>query len=426
MNKKLMIALSCLFVFLLTVNKLFSQTNKVLPTGNVGIGTPTPTGLLHVIGGDILLGTDSVGGLTDAGGRKLRLYQNDDGSPKLILGASHSSSTGGTTFGRIRINAAATGAMLFEIGNGAYNVTNGDPSTYKQVMQVTSAGHVVVIDKLGIAGSVAPLEPLDVNGNVRTSVGSGGTFTAFGTNTTHNNRIILGADSSGAYINSMYSSGGKTAISFRNSNVTAMHITDGGSVGIGTSAPTERLQVQDGDIYINNGTNASILKLGGTNFQWQVKRDYADDAKFKIRYAQGSLDAFVIDRTGKVGIGTTSPAEKLDVNGNAYFNGNIATNGNVTTKKMIVTQLGWSDYVFASDYKLRSLSSVEQFISKNKHLPDVPSAKQVESKGIDVGDTQAILLRKIEELTLYMIAQDKKIAQLEQKMKRIHKANKNK
>jgi hypothetical protein len=64
---------------------------------------------------------------------------------------------------------------------------------------------------------------------------------------------------------------------------------------------------------------------------------------------------------------------------------------------------GWSDYVFNDDYKLRSLSSLESFIKQNKHLPEVPSAKEVEEKGISVGDNQALLLKKIEELTLYVI-----------------------
>lgn len=69
----------------------------------------------------------------------------------------------------------------------------------------------------------------------------------------------------------------------------------------------------------------------------------------------------------------------------------------------------WADYVFKSDYKLKSLSEVESYISKNNHLPDVPSANQVATEGYSQHDMNTILLRKIEELTLYIIEQQKEI-----------------
>ncbi len=68
---------------------------------------------------------------------------------------------------------------------------------------------------------------------------------------------------------------------------------------------------------------------------------------------------------------------------------------------------------FSKDYNLRPLSEVEAFIKKNKHLPDVPSAKQVEAEGIKLKEMNATLLKKVEELTLYMIELEKKVAALE-------------
>ena len=106
---------------------------------------------------------------------------------------------------------------------------------------------------------------------------------------------------------------------------------------------------------------------------------------------------------GFVGIGTntnpapTDPLLKLAVNGNIY------------AQKLKVTQLGWADYVFDANYSLRPLNEVESFIKLNKHLPDVPSAKDVETNGVDLGDSQVILLRKIEELTLYVIELKKEV-----------------
>jgi hypothetical protein len=112
---------------------------------------------------------------------------------------------------------------------------------------------------------------------------------------------------------------------------------------------------------------------------------------------------------GNVGIGTVNPQAKL------------AVNGDIFSKKVKVTQSGWSDYVFASGYRLRSLSEVEQFIKQHHHLPDVPSAATVEKDGLDLGDNQATLLKKIEELTLYLIAQNKKLEMLEKEVAQLKK-----
>jgi hypothetical protein len=106
-------------------------------------------------------------------------------------------------------------------------------------------------------------------------------------------------------------------------------------------------------------------------------------------------DLFTILGNGNAGIGTTSPTEKLSVN------------GRIRAKEVIVENTNWSDYVFADDYKLQSLTEVEVQIKTNKHLPGVPSAQEVAEKGVSIGDMQAVLLAKIEELTLHQIAQAK-------------------
>ena len=90
-------------------------------------------------------------------------------------------------------------------------------------------------------------------------------------------------------------------------------------------------------------------------------------------------------------------------------------NGNLKTKKLIISQTGWPDYVFEPAYQLQPLSELSAFIQQYKHLPDMPSAKEVAEKGISVGDNQALLLRKIEELTLYVIDLDTRNKQFEEK-----------
>jgi hypothetical protein len=81
-----------------------------------------------------------------------------------------------------------------------------------------------------------------------------------------------------------------------------------------------------------------------------------------------------------------------------------------------VTNTGWSDYLFKPGYRLRPLSEVSQFIQTNGHLPDIPTEAEVKEKGVSLGDMQAKLLAKVEELTLHMIQQDKENRELRDRM----------
>lgn len=81
----------------------------------------------------------------------------------------------------------------------------------------------------------------------------------------------------------------------------------------------------------------------------------------------------------------------------------------------------WADFVFNKDYNLRKLDEVEEFISENNHLPDVPSAEQVAEEGYSQHDINKVLLQKIEELTLYTIKQEKRIAVLEAELNNLNK-----
>lgn len=109
---------------------------------------------------------------------------------------------------------------------------------------------------------------------------------------------------------------------------------------------------------------------------------------------------------GNVGIGTTSPSYKLDVN------------GTIRANEIIVNTTG-ADFVFAEDYQLRPLSEVKAFIQENKHLPEIKSAQEMQEDGVRVNELQTQLLQKIEELTLYLIQQEQIIQELRQEVEQL-------
>ncbi|PWL30058.1 hypothetical protein [uncultured Roseivirga sp.] len=124
---------------------------------------------------------------------------------------------------------------------------------------------------------------------------------------------------------------------------------------------------------------------------------------------------FSVEANGRIGVGTTMPRERLEVNGNALIQGNLES------KKVKVTAQPGSvpDYVFSKNYELKTLNEVEDFIKANSHLPNIPNAKEIETNGQDVGELQLKLLEKIEELMLYTIKQEKTIEQLLLRIKKL-------
>lgn len=112
---------------------------------------------------------------------------------------------------------------------------------------------------------------------------------------------------------------------------------------------------------------------------------------------------------GKVGIGVV----------NTLADYKLAVSGKIICEELKVKLVGnwpWPDYVFKHDYQLPSLKQVDEYIQANNHLPDMPTAKEVTENGVNVGEMNALLLKKVEELTLYLISMEKEMDQLKAKI----------
>jgi hypothetical protein len=208
----------------------------------------------------------------------------------------------------------------------------------------------------------------------------------------------------------------------RNSNLdTLLRMGDDGRMGIGYNGLSYGRTMNLGGSGINFYT-ANEAGFGGAIFP--------TDTSLVMWSNSGANNYLILQPSwGNTGIGTYSPNAKLHVNGTQLIGGTterIATGYSLSVAGKIIAEevkvqlrAAWPDYVFAKDYKLLPLDELEQSINKNKHLPNIPSAAEVEKDGISLGDMNKRLMEKVEELTLYIIDLNKKNNALAEKVQKL-------
>lgn len=331
--------------------------------GNVGIGVLNPLAQLDIIGGDWNLAGVSNGDLR---------IGND--TYNLRVGVS----TAGGGAGDIRMFAkGGTGRLIWGSGTS-------------DLMAMTSLG------QLGI-GTLSPVGKfqIDHGGNdsdPHINIRATGAQSRINWTTDDNTKKWIAQ----SFLNSATDASNYLRFEYFNGTSTdsfVLNMTGNGNVGIGEVTPDTRLHVKGSE---NDGTTAS-LKITSGSQNMLIDGNEIDVTQTGL-YLNNNTNLNVILATGggNVGIGTASPDNKLDVLG-------------IIRANEVIVETGWADYVFADDYQLDDLSKVETFIRENKHLPNVPSAAEIQDKGAHVSALMTKMMEKIEELTLYTIKQQKEI-----------------
>jgi len=154
-----------------------------------------------------------------------------------------------------------------------------------------------------------------------------------------------------------------------------------------------------------NANTAKIKEICDENGQNCKDVSAGLGASYALDTPDGTqTDVVYVNNDANVGVGTTAPQSKF------------AVNGTITAKEVKVTQTGWSDYVFAENYRLLPLDELETYISKEKHLPDIPTAQEVEEEGLEVAGMLTKQMQKIEELSLYLIQLKKENEELKKRI----------
>jgi hypothetical protein len=220
----------------------------------------------------------------------------------------------------------------------------------------------------------------------------------------------VGGNEFNFFVNDVTGGGDRPFLIIPGAPESSLHVAGNGNIGLQTPNPQGNLHIfgaanQDvfNGIGPDLGANGTALNFGYSGSSFGVGSGFFNVRPApgsvapnpSLRFATANVQRMIITNTGRIGIGTLAPSQLLDVAGNVRADSFIA--GSMT--------LNVPDYVFAKNYKLRPLSELAAYITKEQHLPEIPSAKEIQQQGININEFQMQLLKKVEELTLYTLQQ---------------------
>ncbi len=363
------------------VSLLFIYLN--IKAQNVGIGTSAPTAKLEVTSNTnnqiVIHGSN-----TGQGGYGVYGVTNNGGIG--VLGESY--------LGNASLNSI--GGWFITDGPANYALKAETLGTGTAAYFSSPSGNAVIVDQgnVGIA-ELVPTEKLHINnGNIKIgktawSSATDDKFLKFGDGNFVTIGEVGGDDKMEIKAKEITIKTSPSTPFFPAGNI----LIPNGKVGIGNNSPNASLAVNRG-----TGVDGTAAFFGTTHVS---HFNYATNEDTYIRGGKDNSKVYLADNPGgAVGIGTSTTA--------GY---KLAVNGNIRSKEVVV-ETGWADFVFAKDYKLPLLTEVEKYIIENKHLPEMPSAKEIQENGLKVGEVQTKMMQKIEELTLYVIELEKKIEEI--------------
>ncbi|SMD08266.1 hypothetical protein [Pedobacter africanus] len=359
-----------------TVTATGQTTNTFPTTGNVGIGTTSPSEKLQVITNE-QQGAVRIGGGNGLGAGRIFIQAD------MVNNMSYIDAFGDNAYKYLRIDASSLALNSTSFGN--VGIGTSTPASRLHVGQSNSEIRFDYDGSNNHYGSLrwAGLQ-LGNNGQNRLIAGRsapGGLFDFYVNNTND------GAD---------YNTGPNGTL--------AMRINSNGNVGIATTTPASALDVAgliqiSGINAVNPPTGLSYGLFGYAGVGLGIYSGATGPNQgigFWTNLNNVQTESVRISNNGDVGIGTTNPK--------GY---KLAVNGNIRAHEIKVETANWPDYVFAKDYPIPTLQETEKHIKDKGHLLGIPSAAEVKANGIDLGEMNAKLLQKIEELTLHLIEQGK-------------------